>query len=139
MSYEVVEPPYPYEREPGVPATPEEVIDSWTGLRGKVTINAHDFCALRKIGCGRFEPITEAYLIRTFAHYGTFDTFLQIHVSRGIPVGYFYYGPNVPDLLPIQIPEGAERVIRRKMPPEIQRQIREGLHPFRSRISKRKL
>lgn len=135
MTDEVVEPNYPLEREPGVPATPEEVSDSWVGLYGNVTINPHDFSAVVKTGYKRFDPITEADVLRNLAWYGTFDLRLRIYVSRGIPIGYFYHGPNVPDLLPIPIPDGAERVIRRKMPPDILRQIRSNLKPFKRTLT----
>ena len=130
MPEEIVEPLYSHERGPGRPATPEEVIDSWTGLQGCVTISGQDFCSVRQIGYKRFDPITEADLIRNLAWYGTFDEVLKIHVSRRIPVGYYYHGPNVPDLLPIQIPEGASRVIRREIPPDVLMEIRSRLKPF---------
>lgn len=109
--------PLTRERDPGVPATLEEVLDSWTGLRGSVTVSIPDFGAVMRLDPSRFKPIVEVELLRGLAWYGTFDKHLEIYLSRRIPVGYFYHGPNIPDLLPIPIPEGAERVIRRKIPP----------------------
>jgi hypothetical protein len=123
------------ERDPGVPATLNEVLDSWTGLQGSVTVSPEDFRVVITIGFNRFDPITESDVLRNLAWYGTFDKVLEIYVSRRIPVGYFYHGPNVPDLLPIQVPEGAERVVRRQIPFHILTQVRLGLKPFRRTLT----
>lgn len=51
MPDEVVEPLTPT-REPGKPATYQEILDSFTGLEGTVTISGIDFAEIREHGQG---------------------------------------------------------------------------------------
>jgi hypothetical protein len=127
MPDEVVAPLIPT-REPGKPATYQEILDSFTGLEGTVTISAIDFAEIRKHGCGRVYPITMRDLL-VLGFYATFDEILNVYVSRNIPVGYFYHGPRVAELhTPISM--GA-RVVRDKIPFDVLVQIRLGLKPFK--------
>jgi hypothetical protein len=130
MTDEVIE-PLIANRGSRLPATPEEIIDSWTGLGGSVTVSPIDFGGVMRLGPTRFYPVVDKESLMS-GWYGSFDKLLYIYVSRNIPVGYFYQGPRVPDLYPIPIPEGAERVIKRKMPFDVLMQIRSGLKPFNS-------
>lgn len=129
MPDEVIE-PLAANRGSGLPATLEEIVDSWTGLGGSVTVSAIDLGEVRRLNPTRFSPVVDRESLMS-GWFGSFDKFLDIYVSRSIPVGYFYHGPRVPDLYPIPIPEGAERVIKRKMPFDVLMQIRSGLKPFK--------
>jgi hypothetical protein len=127
----VVEPLIPT-RDPGKPATYQEILDSFTGLEGAVTINPIDFAEMRKLGYDRLDPITrrEQLLMGFFA---TFDEILNVYVSRNIPVGYFYHGPTVAEL---HEPKNLGiRVVQDKIPFHILMQIRLGLKPFKLALS----
>ena len=127
MPDEVVE-PLSANRGTGQPATYQEVLDTFTGLRGTVTINALDFTPIREHGAGRFNPITMRDFL-VLGWFATFDEILEIYVSRNIPVGYYYHGPRVAELhSPISM---GVRVVRSKIPFDVLMQIRSGLFPFK--------
>jgi hypothetical protein len=126
----------PENPEEDLVATPEEVTSSWKYRNGPFTISTKDFTAIRTLGYKHFDPSTikEELLSGFFGNYekGPGVEPIPIYVSRGIPTGFYYEGPKIPELH--WRPDLYDkRVLEPKLPMEIECKLQEELRPFQLR------
>lgn len=115
---------------PDFPATWDEVQASWTLRKGPFTVSSFDFAVMREQGVRRLEIEVMPELLRR-GLYGYFDSTKPIHVSRAIPVGFYYEGPWVPELHWRPDPDGP-RQLEPKLPFEVECRVLESLLPFQA-------
>jgi hypothetical protein len=126
----------PENPEEDLVTTPEEVTSSWKYRNGPFTISAKDFTAIRALGYKHFDPVTIKELLLS-GFLGTYEKgpgveSIPIYVSRGIPVGFYYEDPRIPELHWRPMFPG-ERVLEPKLPMEIECKLQEELRPFQLR------